>query len=90
MKYVIVFKEGASILKDGKLLEGINKRDIITFWEESESFKVGNYPIIFFQDGTIWDGILKNDIKQRRFWRNDYKPSIKEYVRQRIQNESKV
>jgi hypothetical protein len=87
MRYVVVFKEGASILKDGQLLKGRTKKEIISFWEKSENFIVGNFPIIFFQDGTIWDGILKYHFKQKKFWRNDNKKDVAKYVKERIKDE---
>lgn len=87
MKYVIIWKEGSNILKDGQLLSGKTKKQIINFWNESESVKIGRYFIIFFEDGTIYDDILGRKLKHHTFWRNDNKESVKKCVKERINNE---
>ena len=89
MKYVIVWKEGSSILTDGKLLEGKTKKQIIKFWNESESVSIGRYFIIFFEDGCIYDDILGRKIKYHTFWRNDNKKDVRKYVKIRIKLEAK-
>lgn len=94
MNYVIVWKEGASILEDGKLLQCKRKKSAIKFWLNSESVKiVGRYFIIFFGDGTIYDDILYRKLKEKSPWRHDYPQlsgdlsAIKKYVKIRTKNE---
>ena len=93
MNYVIVWKEGASILKDGELLQCKRKKSAIKFWLESESVKMGRYFILFFQDGTIYDDILYRKLKEKSPWRHDYpqlpndRKRVAEYIKLRIKNE---
>ena len=89
MNYVIVWKEGASILKDGELLQCKRKKSAIKFWLDSESVRMGRYFIIFFGDGTIYDDILYRKLKEKSPWRHDYpqlgnnRSQIRKYVKER-------
>ncbi len=93
MNYVIVWKQGANILKDGQAFTTRTKKHAINFWLKSESVKIGKHFILFFGDGTIYDDILYRKFGEHSPWRHDYphirnnKSQVKKYVKTRMKNE---
>ncbi len=89
MKYVIVWKEGSSILEDGILLDCKNQKEAIAYWLDSDSVKVGRHFILFFQSGSIYDDILKRKYGHKTAWRRVGMATVRNYMKRRIEAERK-